>query len=293
MGQYAILIVLSALILTGVMLFNAQQKAQGADDDLTEYHEDRFGREIALVGLKRTERLLAQNADEWDLHTSNNAAAQDTFASPTATTYSKGGLTGTYQVTYDSYTAKTTTTPELATVTALGTYNGKTYTIRATYEQGETDIGVPPSMRAAIVTDQTLNLQGSNNLWGSTHSNGQTNTTGGNGLQVDGQGTYTTSSFAAGQLHWRSGRAGFCLRARHLNPSGVRHHANTFRQPELGQYDRECARRMARREWIWHAEQSLHPVYRRGSQDREQQAGYPDGACADLRERYHSDVVKL
>jgi len=192
-GQYAILIVLSALILTGIVLFNAQQKAQGADDDLTEYHEDRFGREIALVGLKRTERLLAQNADLWDLHTSNNTAAQDTFASPTATTFTKGALTGTYQVTYDSYTAKTGTTPELATITALGTYNGKTYTVRATYEQGETDIGVPPSMRSAIVTDQTLTIQGSPNLWGSTHSNGQTNTVG-NGFDVQGSGTYTNGS---------------------------------------------------------------------------------------------------
>jgi len=190
MGQYAILIVLSAVILGGVVLFNAQQKAQGADDDLTEYHEDRFGREVALVGLKRTERLLAQNADLWDLHTSNNSAAQDTFASPTATTFTKGALTGTYQVTYDSYTAKTASTPELATITALGVYDGKTYTVRATYEQGLTDIGVPPSMRDAIVSDNRLYINGNVKVSGGVHTNNCLDSSG-NSFDVFGTGSYT------------------------------------------------------------------------------------------------------
>ena len=190
MGQYAILIVLSAVVLGGVVLYNAQQKVQGADDDLTEYHEDRFGREVALVGLKRTERLLSQNPDLWDLKTTNNAAAQDSFASPTATTFTKGAFTGTYQVTYDSYTAKTATTPELATFTSEGVYDGKTYTIRATFEQGVTDIGVPPTMRDAIVSDNRLYINGNVQVSGGVHTNNCLDSSG-NSFNVFGQGTYT------------------------------------------------------------------------------------------------------
>ena len=190
MGQYAILIVLSALILGGVVLFNAQQKAQGADDDLTEYHEDRFGREVALVGLKRTERLLAQNPDRWDLHTTNNAASQDSFASPTPTTFTKGALTGTYQVTYDGYTPKTASTPELATFTSQGVYEGKTYTVRVTYEQGVTDIGVPPSQREAIVSDNRLYINGNVKVSGGVHTNNCLDSSG-NSFDVFGTGSYT------------------------------------------------------------------------------------------------------
>lgn len=189
MGQYALLIVISALLLGGIVLFNAQQKAQEADDDLTEYHEDRFSREVALVGLKRTERLLASEPDDWDLYTSDPTAAQAMYGSGT-TTYTKGALTGTYQVTYDGYTAKTGTTPELAYVTATGVYNGQRYIARAVYEQGETDIGVPPSMRESIVSDNRLYINGNVKVSGSVHTNDCLDSNG-NSFDVYGQGTYT------------------------------------------------------------------------------------------------------
>ena len=195
MGQYALLIVLSALILGGIVLFNAQQKAQAADDDLTEYHEDRFARELALVGLKQAERRLAGDPDDWDLYASNPAQAQARYGAGT-TTYTKGAFTGTYAVKYDGYTAKTgvtpttTGTPELAFVTATGVYNGQRYVARAVYEQGETDIGVPPAMRQSIVSNNRLYLNGNIEISGGVHTNNCLDSSG-NSFDVYGQGTYT------------------------------------------------------------------------------------------------------
>lgn len=184
MGQYALLAVLAVMTVGAVVLYTAQRTAQAADDDLTAYHEDRFSRELATVGLKRTERLLSAQPDDW-----GDAGANALYGAP-PTTYTKDNLTGTYEVTFDSYTPKTSTTPEIAHVTARGVYNGETFTIKAVYEQGETDVGLPPQMREAIVSDNRLYLNGNIEISGSVHTNDCLDSSG-NSFDVYGTGTYT------------------------------------------------------------------------------------------------------
>ena len=189
MGQYALLAVLAVMTIGAVVLFNAQKTAQAADDDLTAYHEDRFSRELALVGLKRTELRLSQNPGTWSLKATDDAAAQSLYGAPT-TTYTKGRLTGTYTVTYDQYVPKTGTTPALAYVTARGVYDGQRFTVKAVYEQGQTDLGLPPQYRQSIVANERLYLNGNVEISGPIHTNDCLDSSG-NSFNVYGSGTYT------------------------------------------------------------------------------------------------------
>jgi hypothetical protein len=50
----------------------------------------------------------------------------------------------------------------------VGTSEGRPYTLRATYTKGVTNIGVPPALRRALVSDQTLRFNGSPEIRSST-----------------------------------------------------------------------------------------------------------------------------
>jgi hypothetical protein len=209
MGQLALILALGALLVGGVLFLNVQRTTQDADDATGAYQVDQFAREAALTGLDQAERRLNANPDSWDLWNTNRSAARDSFEVP-ATTVDDA----TYAVTLDSiYIGSDPTDPDQAWVTATGTYGGwdpgqdssgtTVFTIVATYEKGYTNIGTPPSMRHAIVADQTLDMRGNTVVSGSVHANGELNTHGGSfdvlgaGSSTNG-GTYNDGQFTGG-----------------------------------------------------------------------------------------------
>lgn len=201
MGQYAVIFVIAAFIFGAVLLFNAQLSAEDANQDLSAYQVDRFARGITLVGLKEAERNLNDATDTWDLWTTDPTAAQALFGVPTT---SHDG--GTYSVAIDSFEfGLLPTDPDIVWLTASGTYDGwdaasgmigtTNYTVKATYETGLTDLGVPPGFRDAIISDMLVDLRGNVQISGGIHSNDELASSGG-AFDVHGQGSYTGSSTA-------------------------------------------------------------------------------------------------
>ncbi len=198
MGQYTVLIAIAAIIFGAVLLFNAQLSAGEADEELGAYQVDRFAREAALVGLKRAERNLANDTDGWAIWTTSPSTAQTQYGVPTT-----AFAGGTYEVAIDSFTyGAGPSDPDKVWVTATGTYDGwdpgsstnatTNYIVKAGYETGLTDIGVPPGFRDAIQTEEDLTIQGNGCVSGGVHANGELDTNGG-AFDVLGEGTYTTS----------------------------------------------------------------------------------------------------
>lgn len=198
MGQYAVIIAVIAILLGAVLLFNAQMSAEDADEELSAYQVDRFAREAVLVGLKEAERNLANDTDGWVIWNTSQSTAQTQYGVPT-TNYQNG----TYAVVIDSFQfGATPTDPDKVWLTGTGTYegwnaaagaNGTTnYIVKAAYETGLTDIGVPPGFRDAIQTQEDLTVSGNGCISGGVHANGELDTNGG-AFDVLGEGTYTTS----------------------------------------------------------------------------------------------------
>ena len=201
MGQYSVIAVVAALIFVAVLLLNARLSAGEADEELSAYQVDRFAREVVLVGLKEAERNLADDTDGWELWTTDQTAAQAQFG---VAATSHGG--GSYAVTIDNMTfGATASDPDRVWLTATGTYDGfnpqtgatgtTTYTVKAAYETGLTDIGVPPGMRDAIVSDELVDVRGNIQISGGIHSNNEIASSGGS-FDVHGSGTYTGSESA-------------------------------------------------------------------------------------------------
>lgn len=158
MGQSSLILVLMATLTVGLLLFNSQTTANQSETVLTVKQQEAFARETALVGLDRVIRDLVDRPDEW--------AQTTTFAIP-ATDYAGYGTQATYQVDLGNYRPGATVVPGLPTiddtldVRAVGRYQERDYTIQATYTKGITNIGVPPALRTALVSDQTLRFNGS------------------------------------------------------------------------------------------------------------------------------------
>jgi hypothetical protein len=198
MGQLALLLALGALLLLGVVLLNTQRAAGDADDTAAAYHTDRLAREAALVGLQQAQRRLNADPDGWALFASDPDAARALFGVPATTVDG-----ATYAVALDSVLLGSGPgDPDEAWVTATGSYGGydpgvdaegaTVFTVVAKYEKGYTDLGTPPSMRAAIITDQNFDIRGNAIVSGDIHANGTVNSSG-SSFDVLGQGSYTTS----------------------------------------------------------------------------------------------------
>lgn len=201
MGQFAVISVVAALLLGAVLVFNAQLRTEEADAELRSYHVDRFAREAAMVGLKQVERNLSDHIDDWNLWESDTAAARDTFNVPTSALG-----TAAYRVRVDSFAFDTSSTvSDKAWVTATGSYEGVTaqtgtlgtthFLVEAVYEKGLTDVGLPPTFRSAIVSEELIDIRGNVQIRGGVHSNGGLTSSGGT-FDVHGAGTYTGTESA-------------------------------------------------------------------------------------------------
>lgn len=188
-----------ATLTVGILLYGSQTTTNRSESVGTVKQQEAFARETALVGLDRTLRNLVDRPDGW--------AQTTTFAIP-STSYAGYGTQATYQVDIQNYRpGETPILPGLPIiddtldVRAVGTYQDRDYTIRATYTKGVTDIGVPPALRKSLVSDKTLRLNGSPKLKSSTtttnadiHANGSLDAQGSPvNFVVEGYGTYSDS----------------------------------------------------------------------------------------------------
>ena len=198
MGQSSLILVLMATLTVGILLYNSQTTTGRSDAALTVKQEEAFARETALVGLDRLVRDLVDRPDEW--------AQTATFAIP-ATSYAGYGTSATYEVDVHNYRPGTAGPPGLPAiddtldVRAVGTFRDSDYTLKLTYTKGYTNIGVPPALRKAIVSDQTLRFNGSPTVKSSTtttnadvHANVNLDAQGSPvNFVIEGYGTYSDS----------------------------------------------------------------------------------------------------
>ena len=213
MGQYSVILVISALLLGGMLLFNARASTQDAAEETGDYTVDRIAREAALVALRQVERKLANHPDHWPAYWSAGVAA-DSFGVPSGTVYTSYEPDGDveyqaeYGVTIDDVVAGTTPTdPDRVWVTVTSAYDGwnanadsvetTQFILKAVYEQGFTDVGSDPNSRHAIITDDDYDTRGNSCVNGGVHSNGTINSSG-NSFDIFGRVTYTADGGGGG-----------------------------------------------------------------------------------------------
>ncbi len=198
MGQSSLILVVMATLTVGILLFNSQTVTNRSDAALTVKQEEAFARETALVGLDRVIRDLVDRPDEW--------AQTTTFAIP-STSYDGYGSSATYQVDLHNYRPGSVGAPGLPTiddtldVRVRGAFRDRNYTVKATYTKGYTNIGVPPALRKAIVSDKNLRFNGSPEIRASNstlnadvHSNVALDAQGSPvNFVIEGYGTYSDS----------------------------------------------------------------------------------------------------
>jgi len=198
MGQSSLILVLMATLTVGILLYNSQTVTTRSDTALSVKQEEAFARETAIVGLNRVIRALVNRPDEW--------AQTATFAIP-ETAYDGYGPSATYRVDLHNYRPGSAGAPGLPTiddtldVRVAGTFRDRDYTIKATYTKGYTNIGVPPALRRAIVSDQTLRFNGSPEIKSSNtatnadvHANANLDAQGSPvNFVIEGYGSYTGS----------------------------------------------------------------------------------------------------
>lgn len=207
MGQYAVILTISAILLGGVLLYNARASTGEASDELTAYQIDRLAREAAQIGLKAIVRDLNNRPEAW---TDNDSLAHNRFRIP-VTNYGEGG----HRVDIEAMNlGDSSTVGDIVELTIWGgfeSWNTETnaldtteVTLRAVYERGWVDIGVPPSQREAIQTNEDLDMRGNVCVGGGTHANGDLSTSGGT-FDVLGTGTYTTSESSSHDSNFTGG----------------------------------------------------------------------------------------
>lgn len=195
MGQLAVITALGAMIIGALILVGTRTRTGEAQAAGDAYTVERLAREAAQVGLEKALRPLTRDVDAWPA----TLAAAQTRYDLAKTAYG----TGFYRVRVNQMThGSTPTTPDRVWLTSTGYHigwNPRTETsdttrvvVQAVYETAIKDIGVPPSMRQAVQTDDDLRIAGNGCISGATHSNGNTSTSG-NTFDVLGPGTYVGS----------------------------------------------------------------------------------------------------
>lgn len=203
MGQYAVILVISALFLGGILLFNARASTGAAGEETTAYAGDRFAREAAQYGLEQTERKLAADVTNWALWDTDPNVVRNQYGS--SGTHGESDYTVTIsdmEIAPPYSGSGPVTDSDKVWVTATSSFNvwnpssasheDTHYIVEAVYEKGWTDVGTPPEWRRAVVANN-LCLQGSTRIAGDIHANGELCGNPSNAYIVEGQGTYSGS----------------------------------------------------------------------------------------------------
>ena len=181
MGQSAVLLVIAATLTVGILVFASQRSTGDANVELASYHEKVLAREAASTGMNMTVRRLVDDPDSW-------------MSSP-----------GSYEYTNQAYygaafsTTVTSPHPDTVDIVSTGVDGSGTHVIEARYAKGFTTLGVPPSLRYAIISDEDLTLNGQANIMAlndesnaNIHANGDMTVNGSN-VTVEGHGTFSPS----------------------------------------------------------------------------------------------------
>lgn len=196
MGQLSVLLLVGALFAGGLVLLSAQDHTVSAAETTAEYASDFLAREAASLGVQRVVRNLVAQPAAW----SSDAAAMDGLFGEGGV-HRRGGYATPYRVRVTAAYLGTPpapgapiTDPDRVEITSTGQAvtgaDTTDYVIRAVYERGYTNIGVPPALRYAILADDDLTLQGNAHVVGSIHTNTDLGSIG-NGFSVNGAATYT------------------------------------------------------------------------------------------------------
>ncbi len=196
MGQSSLILVMMATLTVGILLYNSQADTNRTDAALAVKQEEAFARETAIIGLNRLIRDLVDRPDEW--------AQTATFEIP-PTAYDGYGTEALYRGRTSNYRPGTAVAPGLPVVDdtldvrVVGAVRDREYTLNATYTKSYTNVGLPPALRKALVSDQTLRFNGSPTVKSSTsttnadvHANGSLDAQGSPvNFLIEGYGTYS------------------------------------------------------------------------------------------------------
>lgn len=214
MGQYAVILGLSAVVVIIVLMLTMREATSGADEGLNYYHHEELARDAALTGLHMTVRKLAADTQpgswttgsvyEIATTTHDNGATFRTDVSPCnpASPPYPGDtcvdMASNPQIEFGDVV-------DVRAVGSSGTrFNAETNTydpikviIHARYMRKFDDGGIPPNFRNVINVNELLLLQGNSAVFAindsinaSVHTNGDLDRRGGTFL-VEGYGTYT------------------------------------------------------------------------------------------------------
>ena len=179
MGYYAMIILVGAFLIGGMVILGMQRDTGDADLDLAAYQYEFLAREAAQTGLNATVYKLADSykMGSWTAGTYFNNVPYKTGSFTTAVTLAPQGDT--------------------VDVVARGFSGLGTHVIFARYARDKSDKGIPPAFKHAIVSDFYMQMDGNmliasinDSLNASIHTNSDL-TVKGNTFLVEGFGTYT------------------------------------------------------------------------------------------------------
>ncbi|MEM1043946.1 MAG: hypothetical protein AAGI91_15130 [Bacteroidota bacterium] len=209
MGQYAVILTISAILLGGVLLYNARAATSDASAALGAYQTDRVAREASQIALRDAVRRLNDRPDDW---TDVLSTAQARFNVRDVVYEMGGGISVTYS---DSLTEMYLGDPadpsdpdrvRLRVKGAFDSWNETTqsveptdFVVEAVYQRRWVDVNVPGGFRKAVWSAQDLTVGGTAEILGDLHTNGTLGSSTST-FAVYGTGTYTGSTSADASL---------------------------------------------------------------------------------------------
>jgi len=194
MTQTTLLVVLAAILTGGVLVYNTQRHAAGADDRLEEQQYKSFARDAAEAGLNVVVRALAEShpMGSWN----------DTDFDIAATNYHGGRFRADVQLADG--------TGDLVDVVVRGLHRDGRASIFARYEREKDDVGVPPAFRNVITTQLDIDVRGRmlvdaiSDEWNASIHTNRILDLSGQSFRVEGYGTYWNDgdplTFSEGEL---------------------------------------------------------------------------------------------
>ncbi len=205
MGQYAVILAISAILLGGVLLYNARASTRSANDELSAYQTDRIAREASQIALRGVVHRLNDRPDAW---TSVLATAQNRFNIDTTVYAMENSISVTYAARViemylgDSTNAADPDRVRLKVKGAFDSWNEASqsvepteFVVDAVYERRWVNVHVPSGFRQAVWSNGDIDLSGTAWVAGDVHSNRNLNSSSGS-FEVYGTGTYTGTESA-------------------------------------------------------------------------------------------------
>lgn len=211
MGQYSLLAVLAAFLLSGVVVYNANQSAERADEKVWQHQYRVIARDAAATGMASAVRSLTASFEAntaWNSALANtltqNDVAYDGGTYSVTATASPAGPNACPLLNAAQYAAAMTYTPQgdVITVTATGKYEGRVandsehrHQLQACYLKADYGQFAPPAFNYGFISEDEFTFNGGPTIQalvegeGHVHSNG--NMTLGPQVEIDGHATYT------------------------------------------------------------------------------------------------------